>query len=69
MIALHEAESVLSHLPDGASPSELLTALTYAGAFKRPDEQAVRTALLAEGVPATYASYTLRVLRKLGVLA
>lgn len=80
MITLQEAERLLDRLNEdhddcSVSPdffvgtSRLLTTLTGAGAFHRPDEATVHAALVAEGLQGSAVNYTLRVLRKLGVIA
>lgn len=80
MIELQEAERMLDRLIDDASDgsyspdysagaSHLLTRLTSAGAFRKLDATEVTTAILNEGVTLSAAAYTVRVLRKLGVVA
>ncbi len=71
MITLQEAERLLNaHVSDEAvTASEFLTVLVSAGAFRPLDATAVRGALMQEGVTASAAEYTVRVLQKLGVVS
>jgi hypothetical protein len=71
VITLQEAERLLEAQPecDGeGAASAFLTTLVSAGAFRTLDAAAVTRDLMQEGVTTSAAAYTVRVLRKLGVV-
>jgi hypothetical protein len=70
VITLQEAERLLEAAQvKGTNASDFLTVLVSAGAFRALDAAAVTRDLMQEGVTQSAAAYTVRVLRKLGVVA